>query len=146
MAQLHHDRAAQLRLVRLLRTVPAAPPGPGADTSDAINDRALAVIRRIQAKLAGRDFAEGDPIGQLMSAGIGLLAGAGGGGAASDTLDVQAQVHRLIAAATSHENLAQAYTGWCRYVRRRLLPLTHKRTHSLSPSLARSSYRAQRRS
>jgi hypothetical protein len=75
-----------------------APPA-GAVVPEALNDRAVAVIRRINAKLAGRDFAEGDPIARLMSGGIGLPSyalaaadstSAAGGGAA--VLDVQAQV------------------------------------------------------
>ncbi|KAI9910180.1 hypothetical protein PsorP6_010397 [Peronosclerospora sorghi] len=57
----------------------------------ALNEKAVAVIRRVQAKLSGRDF-EGD------------------GG---EPLDVSAQVHRLISQATSHENLCQCYIGWC---------------------------------
>jgi tetratricopeptide (TPR) repeat protein len=92
---------------------------------EALNERAVAVIRRIQAKLTGKDFSETDPIGRLMSAGIGLPHGAGAGDLASTagpsphlldpsaSLDVPAQVHRLICAATSHENLCQSYIGWC---------------------------------
>ncbi|KAG7387965.1 phosphatidylinositol kinase- protein kinase tor1 [Phytophthora pseudosyringae] len=57
----------------------------------ALNEKAVAVIRRVQAKLSGRDF-EGD------------------GG---EPLDVSAQVQRLISQATSHENLCQCYIGWC---------------------------------
>ncbi|KAG7397333.1 phosphatidylinositol kinase- protein kinase tor1 [Phytophthora boehmeriae] len=56
----------------------------------ALNEKAVAVIRRVQAKLSGRDFeADGEP------------------------LDVSAQVQRLISQATSHENLCQCYIGWC---------------------------------
>jgi phosphatidylinositol kinase/protein kinase (PI-3 family) len=57
----------------------------------ALNEKAVAVIRRVQAKLSGRDF-EGD---------------------AGEPLDVSAQVQRLISQATSHENLCQCYIGWC---------------------------------
>ncbi|KAG6609026.1 Phosphatidylinositol kinase (PIK-L1) [Phytophthora cinnamomi] len=57
----------------------------------ALNEKAVAVIRRVQAKLSGRDF-EGE------------------GG---EPLDVSAQVQRLISQATSHENLCQCYIGWC---------------------------------
>ncbi|KAL3656617.1 hypothetical protein V7S43_018522 [Phytophthora oleae] len=56
----------------------------------ALNEKAVAVIRRVQAKLSGRDF-EGD----------------------GEPLDVSAQVQRLISQATSHENLCQCYIGWC---------------------------------
>ena len=141
------------------------PEGAAADT-EALNERAVAVIKRIQAKLTGKDFSETDPIGRLMSAGIGLLSSSsspgygydggdgimGGTGVTATTatiaaalaadqqgslspfathghplnnleiphlldpsasLDVPAQVQRLICAATSHENLSQAYVGWC---------------------------------
>ncbi|TMW61633.1 hypothetical protein Poli38472_010696 [Pythium oligandrum] len=57
---------------------------------EALNERAVAVIRRVQAKLTGRDF-EGE----------------------AEPLDVTAQVQRLITQATSHENLCQCYIGWC---------------------------------
>ena len=56
---------------------------------DALNERALAVIRRVQAKLSGRDF-----------------------GAGESELGVPAQVQRLIRQAESHENLCQCYIGW----------------------------------
>ena len=109
--------------------------GGAAPATEALNERAVAVIRRIQAKLAGKDFA--DPVGRLMSAGVGpspihaatgryaaadASAAAAAAAAAAqaqaladpaDALDVPAQVHRLIAAATSHENLSQSYAGWC---------------------------------
>ena len=108
--------------------------GGAAPATEALNERAVAVIRRIQAKLAGKDFA--DPVGRLMSAGVGpspihaatghyaanTATAAAAAAAAAQTqsladpgeaLDVPAQVHRLIAAATSHENLSQSYAGWC---------------------------------
>lgn len=95
----------------------AGPDGGGIALPEALNDRAVAVIRRINAKLSGRDFSEDDPIARLMSGGIDLAPAAGdvtasGGGAA---LDVPAQVLRLIAAATSLENLSQCYIGWCAF-------------------------------
>lgn len=120
--------------------------GIGGGGAEVTNERAVAVIRRIQAKLAGRDFGEDDPISKLMGSGVGLTppsaspaphhpgaTGApgepGGGGltagmpgslagavpSADGSLDVTGQVVRLIAAATSHENLAQAYAGWCSF-------------------------------
>lgn len=98
------------------------PDGMDAPT-EAVNERAVAVLRRIQAKLTGRDFSDDDPIGQLMSQGVGFGFGGGSGGwdaggvnlrAGPDgTLDVTAQVQRLVLAATSHENLCQCYIGWC---------------------------------
>lgn len=60
-----------------------------------LNERAVTVMKRMSDKLTGRDFlADG-------------LAGAG----ESDT--ISSQVQRLIAQATSHENLCQSYIGWC---------------------------------
>lgn len=53
------------------------------------NERALAVIRRVEKKLRGRDFGNDLP------------------------LDVPTQVQKLIDEATSHENLCQCYIGWC---------------------------------
>jgi len=47
--------------------------------AEALNERAVAVLRRILAKLTGRDFGEGDRIA-LMSVGIGLPPGGGAGG------------------------------------------------------------------
>eukprot|EP00002_Diphylleia_rotans_P004010 TRINITY_DN1288_c0_g1_i6.p1 TRINITY_DN1288_c0_g1~~TRINITY_DN1288_c0_g1_i6.p1 ORF type:complete len:2340 (-),score=509.17 TRINITY_DN1288_c0_g1_i6:204-7223(-) len=53
-----------------------------------LNERAVAVVSRVQNKLTGRDFA-------------------------NEVLDVHQQVDRLIQQATSHENLCQCYVGWC---------------------------------
>jgi hypothetical protein len=54
---------------------------------EVLNERALQVINRVSKKLTGRDFS-------------------------NETLDVPAQVQRLIDQATSHENLCQCYIGW----------------------------------
>jgi serine/threonine-protein kinase mTOR len=56
--------------------------------AEVMNDKAIAVIRRVQDKLTGRDFANDTP------------------------LDVAAQVERLIRQATSTENLCQCFIGW----------------------------------
>lgn len=65
-------------------------------TEEALNERALKVIRRVQNKLAGTDFhPPGEDIGE--------------------PLDVQDQVQRLIAQATSSENLCQLFIGWCAF-------------------------------
>eukprot|EP01104_Vermistella_antarctica_P000464 TRINITY_DN1061_c7_g1_i1.p1 TRINITY_DN1061_c7_g1~~TRINITY_DN1061_c7_g1_i1.p1 ORF type:complete len:2466 (-),score=573.86 TRINITY_DN1061_c7_g1_i1:99-7496(-) len=61
----------------------------GPDADDGLNEKAVAVINRVQAKLTGRDFS-----GQ-------------------HHLDVPSQVGKLIDQAQSHENLSQAYVGWC---------------------------------
>ncbi len=55
---------------------------------EVLNERALQVIDRVAKKLTGRDFS-------------------------NETLDVPAQVQRLIDQATSHENLCQCWVGWC---------------------------------
>ena len=63
--------------------------------AEELNDRAVTVMKRMGDKLGGRDGAAHDA-GQ------------------TDTVDdVEEQVERLIQQATSHENLCQAYIGWC---------------------------------
>ncbi|XP_004346781.2 TOR pathway phosphatidylinositol 3-kinase TorA [Capsaspora owczarzaki ATCC 30864] len=54
-----------------------------------VNNRAVTVINRVQAKLTGRDFS------------------------ATETLETATQVQKLISQAQSHENLCQCYVGWC---------------------------------
>ena len=54
---------------------------------EALNERAVRVIRRVDNKLSGKEFGE--------------------------ELSVSAQVQRLIEAATSHQNLCQCFVGWC---------------------------------
>ena len=77
------------------------------------------MLRRIAAKLLGRDFSPDDPIGALMGLGVGTRSSDAGAGLVDirvdscDDLDVAAQVQRLILAATSHENLAASWVGWC---------------------------------
>jgi FKBP12-rapamycin complex-associated protein len=90
---------------------------------DALNERAIAVLRRVQAKLTGRDFADDDPIGHLMMQGVGAGRGvhqrsedmSNTALAVSGTLDAAAQVQRLVLAASSYENLSVSYTGWCSF-------------------------------
>jgi len=62
---------------------------------EALNEKALKVIRRVQDKLAGTDFPDRDENG--------------------DPLDVVDQVQRLIVQATSVENLCQLFIGWCAF-------------------------------
>jgi phosphatidylinositol kinase/protein kinase (PI-3 family) len=62
---------------------------------EALNEKALKVIRRVQDKLTGTDFPDRDENG--------------------DPLDVVDQVHRLIVQATSVENLSQLFIGWCAF-------------------------------
>ncbi|XP_015906953.1 serine/threonine-protein kinase mTOR [Parasteatoda tepidariorum] len=56
---------------------------------EALNEKAVQIINRVQDKLTGRDF---DP-GRI--------------------LEIDEQVDLLIRQATSHENLCQSYIGWC---------------------------------
>jgi FKBP12-rapamycin complex-associated protein len=57
--------------------------------SEELNKIAKLVLDRIEDKLQGTDFKK------------------------EYTLDVKNQVEKLICQATSHENLAQSYMGWC---------------------------------
>jgi phosphatidylinositol kinase/protein kinase (PI-3 family) len=63
----------------------------GAAHEEALNEKALKVIRRVQDKLTGTDFGDTDPT------------------------DVTDQVQRLIIQATSSENLCQLFVGWCAF-------------------------------
>lgn len=68
-------------------------------SQDVLNSRAIEVINRIQSKLNGRDFFSH------------LAASESGGHRPAST--VEQQVERLIAEATSVENLCQLFVGWC---------------------------------
>jgi phosphatidylinositol kinase/protein kinase (PI-3 family) len=70
------------------------------DASEVLNERAMAVMRRMTDKLMGRDH---------------ILEGSS---ATAECDSVSAQVQRLIAQAISHENLCQSYIGWCPFVSR----------------------------
>jgi pyruvate/2-oxoglutarate dehydrogenase complex dihydrolipoamide acyltransferase (E2) component len=73
--------------------------GAMGDANEVLNERAVSVMKRMAAKLTGRD---------------GGLPGVTGAGATDGPPDnVEAQVQRLILQATSHENLCQSYIGWC---------------------------------
>lgn len=63
----------------------------GAAHEEALNEKALRVIRRVQDKLTGTDFGDSEPT------------------------DVTDQVQRLIIQATSSENLCQLFVGWCAF-------------------------------
>eukprot|EP00298_Acanthocystis_sp_HF-20_P015218 c21063_g1_i3.p1 GENE.c21063_g1_i3~~c21063_g1_i3.p1 ORF type:complete len:138 (+),score=58.60 c21063_g1_i3:44-457(+) len=58
------------------------------EKKEILNQKALEVIDRVEAKLRGTDF------GQIV-------------------LKVEDQVEKLIEQATSHDNLSQLYVGWC---------------------------------
>ena len=65
------------------------------DANEVLNERAVAVMKRMSDKLTGRDFLqEGLPN-------------------SGDSDSVQSQVQRLIMQATAHDNLCQSYIGWC---------------------------------
>lgn len=65
----------------------------GAAHEEALNEKALKVIRRVQDKLQGTDFPD----------------------CHDDPLDVDHQVQRLVVQATSTENLCQLFIGWCAF-------------------------------
>jgi phosphatidylinositol kinase/protein kinase (PI-3 family) len=65
----------------------------GTANEEALNEKALKVIRRVEDKLAGTDFPDCD----------------------GEPLDVSDQVQRLIVQATSSENLSQLFIGWCSF-------------------------------
>lgn len=65
----------------------------GAAHEEALNKKAIKLIRRVEDKLAGTDFPDCD----------------------EEPLDVQEQVQRLIVQATSVENLCQLFVGWCAF-------------------------------
>jgi FKBP12-rapamycin complex-associated protein len=69
---------------------------------EALNEKGLAVIRRVQDKLTGRDFAPYQTTHQWS-----------GHGLASESVGVAEQVDMLIAQATSNERLCQCFIGWC---------------------------------
>ena len=62
---------------------------------EALNEKALKVIRRVQDKLSGSNFPDMQQN--------------------SDPLDVSDQVQHLIVQATSSENLCQQFIGWCAF-------------------------------
>jgi hypothetical protein len=67
------------------------------NNDEALNEKALKVIRRVQDKLTGTDFHSSDE------------------DFVGEPLDVQEQVQRLIVQATSSENLSQLFIGWCAF-------------------------------
>mmetsp|Transcript_10459 Transcript_10459/g.22022 ORF Transcript_10459/g.22022 Transcript_10459/m.22022 type:complete len:673 (-) Transcript_10459:242-2260(-) len=67
----------------------------GLAAEEALNEKALKIIRRIQDKLNGTDFEDRAENGE--------------------SLDVVDQVQRLTVQATSVENLSQLFIGWCAF-------------------------------
>ena len=82
-SRLDHRSARERELVQAV-----GPEGMEAP-AEVLNEKAIAVIRRVQDKLTGLDF-DNDV-----------------------ALDVPEQVERLIQQATSNENLCQCFIGYC---------------------------------
>ncbi|GMH23702.1 hypothetical protein Nepgr_025545 [Nepenthes gracilis] len=84
------------------------------DANEVLNERAVIVMARMSNKLTGRDFS----IGPTSTASV-QYATENSNLLSVDArevehgLTVKLQVQKLIAQATSHENLCQNYVGWC---------------------------------
>ena len=76
-------------LINWRLTTPDHDTTTGGNNSVGHNEKAVDVLKRVQCKLEGRDFDD------------------------AKEYAVKEQVQKLILQATSHENLAQAYLGWC---------------------------------
>mmetsp|Transcript_16914 Transcript_16914/g.18791 ORF Transcript_16914/g.18791 Transcript_16914/m.18791 type:complete len:310 (-) Transcript_16914:171-1100(-) len=86
---------AQSRIARSLRqreVMSLLEGQEGTANEEALNEKALKVIRRVQKKLSGTDLDE-----------------------SGEAFDVPDQVQRLIVQATSSENLCQLFIGWCAF-------------------------------
>ena len=78
------------------------------DSRDIVNKKALQVLQRVSMKLRGREFTERnyreiknkEDRHQRRHKNDGVA-------------NVDEQVQRLFIEATNHENLSQAYLGWC---------------------------------
>lgn len=86
-ASLAHSRLERSMRQREIHSMLAG--AGGSAHEEALNNKALALLRRVEDKLNGTDF--GDP------------------------LEVPDQVQRLLTQATSCENLCQLYIGWCAF-------------------------------
>ena len=80
------------------------------DANEVLNERAVSVMRRMAAKLTGRD---GGAVAGVPGAPTSAAAAAAAAVADGPADSVEAQVQRLINEAMSHENLCQSYIGWC---------------------------------
>lgn len=89
------SRSRVEKSIRYREAMNLAGDGDNAATEEALNEKALKVIRRVQDKLSGTDF---NPSSEDF-----------------DPLDVQNQVQKLIVQATSTENLCQLFVGWCAF-------------------------------
>jgi len=98
-AAIEHGSTARSRIdksVRQRELMSFLDGDEGAANEEALNERALKVIRRVQDKLTGTDFHGAEEV-------------------VREPLDVQDQVQRLIVQATSSENLCQLFIGWCAF-------------------------------
>lgn len=84
---------ARSRIERSMRQREFVSHASGDEGAEALNEKALKVIRRVEDKLMGTDFPDCD----------------------GRPLDVADQVQRLIVQATSSENLCQLFIGWCSF-------------------------------
>lgn len=75
---------------------------------EAVQEEGLRIMKRTDLRLQGY-YNYGQPEGNLA-----LTSGraAGNPGAGGTPMSVEGQVNRLIAEATSHENLCRLYVGW----------------------------------
>jgi len=114
--------AAASELQRGRVTALDAVEGLNVDANEVLNDRAVSVMRRMSHKLTGRDGAPGSAASAATSANNNKTAHPVSPTQSNKTHEdvensvpdkVEAQVQRLILAATSHENLCESYIGWC---------------------------------
>lgn len=84
------------------------------DANEVLNERAVMVMARMSNKLTGRDFSTASATTGAVqyTADSGHLI-SGDAREVEHGLSVKVQVQKLIAQATSYENLCQNYVGWC---------------------------------
>lgn len=84
------------------------------DANEVLNERAVMVMARMSNKLTGRDFSTASSsAGAVPHAADSSYSAFGDAREAEHGLSVKLQVQKLIAQATSYENLCQNYVGWC---------------------------------
>eukprot|EP00898_Chlorokybus_atmophyticus_P008681 jgi/Chlat1/8814/Chrsp90S08148 len=87
------------------------------DANEVLNERAVAVMKRMSHKLTGRDFPSAHLGGSTYLYG-GLVSGSSpgtptaGDRAEGPRMSVEEQVQKLVLQSTSHENLCQSYIGY----------------------------------
>ncbi|CAO2815870.1 unnamed protein product [Amaranthus hypochondriacus] len=84
------------------------------DANEVLNERAVMVMARMSNKLTGRDFsAASSSTGATQHGADNSNLASGDAREVEHGLSVKLQVQKLIAQATSYENLCQNYVGWC---------------------------------